>query len=289
MIKDNYRRFCNVANVLIEDEFSSTYTWILQCLVKTTSNIIPKSFWTDFEPGLINAVAQVFPNIPHFYCMFHIWQNIIKHLKSKLGENFSNFSKVFYACRNALCIEIFEQRWEFMIKSFPNCERYITRILYNNRISWAKAYMPFQFNGGIQSTQSVESFNGIIKRSLNSINTLCEVEEAINKRHEEEIRYCQLTDLKAKYTTVGLSHLSSQFFSDVDTVIVEFLTPLILSLQRFQILQSFTYEGQLISCSFDNSPSDTPDDNFVEDIVDEPQVMLKSILNDMDTSNIVET
>ncbi|CAB5209989.1 unnamed protein product [Rhizophagus irregularis] len=62
----------------------------------------------------------------------------------------------------------------------------------------------------------------------------------------------------------------------------------VLSLQRFQISQSFTYEGQLISCSFDNSPSDTPDDNFVEDIVNELQVMLKSILNDMDTSNIVE-
>ncbi|CAB5211332.1 unnamed protein product [Rhizophagus irregularis] len=148
--------------------------------------------------------------------------------------------------------------------------------------------MPFQFNGGIQSTQSVESFNNIIKRSLNSTSTLCEVEEAINKRYEEEIRYCQLTDLKAKYTTVGLPHLSSQFFSDVDTVIVEFLTPLILSLQRFQISQSFTYEGQLISCSFDNSPSDTPDDNFIEDIVDKPQVILKSILNDMDISNVVE-
>ncbi|CAB5345802.1 unnamed protein product [Rhizophagus irregularis] len=108
-------------------------------------------------------------------------------------------------------------------------------------------------------------------------------EEAINKRYEEEIRYCQLTDLKAKYTTVGLPHLSSQFFSDVDTVIVEFLTSLILSLQHFQISQSFTYEGQLIFCSFDVY------DNFVEDIVDEPQVMLKSILNDMDISNVVET
>ncbi|CAB5211331.1 unnamed protein product [Rhizophagus irregularis] len=131
----NYGRFRNVANALIEDELSSTYTWILQCLVKATDNIIPKSFWTDSELGLINAVAQVFPNTPHFYCMFHIWQNIIKHLKSKLGENFSNFSKAFYACRNALCIEIFEQRWEFMIKSFPNCKRYMTRTLYNNRIS----------------------------------------------------------------------------------------------------------------------------------------------------------
>ncbi|CAB5201761.1 unnamed protein product [Rhizophagus irregularis] len=175
IIKDNYGRFRNVANVLIEDKLSSTYTWILQCLVKATDNIIPKSFWTDSEPGLINAVAQVFPNTPHFYC-----------------ENFSNFSKAFYACRNALCIEIFEQHWEFMLKSFPNCERYMTRTLYNNRISWAKAYMPFQFNGSIQSTQSVESFNGIIKRSLNSTSTLCEVEETINKKYEEEIRYCQL-------------------------------------------------------------------------------------------------
>ncbi|PKB97849.1 hypothetical protein RhiirA5_432404 [Rhizophagus irregularis] len=81
----------------------------------------------------------------------------------------------------------------------------------STRISWAKAYMPFQFNGGIQSTQSIKSFNGIIKRSLNRTSTLCEMEEAINKRHEEEIRYCQLTDLKAKYTTVGLSHLLNFF------------------------------------------------------------------------------
>ncbi len=32
----------------------------------------------------------------------------------------------------------------------------MTRTLYTNKISWAKAYTPFQFNAGIQSTQSVE-------------------------------------------------------------------------------------------------------------------------------------
>jgi len=78
---------------------------------------------------------------------------------------------------------------------------------------------------------------------------LCDVQEAIEKRHGEEIEYCQLTDIKAKYTTIGLPHLSSQFFSDVDSVIMKFLTPLTLSLQRFQISQSFTYEGQLTSFS----------------------------------------
>ena len=119
------------------------------------------------------------------------------------------------------------------------------RTLYPARMNWAKAYTPFQFNAGIQSTQSVESFNGIIKKSLNAASTLCDVQEVIDKRHKEEIKYCQLVDFKAKYTTIGLPHISSQFFSSVDMIIVKFLTPLTLSLQQFQISQSFTYyEGQ---------------------------------------------
>ncbi|PKC56270.1 hypothetical protein RhiirA1_474245 [Rhizophagus irregularis] len=172
------------ANALIEDELSSTYVWILKCLMKATDNIISKSIWTDFEPGLINAISQVFPNTQYFLCLFHIWQNIIKHLKTPLGSNFNNFSKAFYSCRNSLNIEIFEQRWEFMIKIFPD----------------------------IQSTQSVESFNGIIKKSLNAASTLYDVQAAIDKRHKEKIKYYQLVDLKAKYTSIGLSHISSQFF-----------------------------------------------------------------------------
>ena len=34
MIKDNYGKFRNVANALVEDELASTYVWILQCLTK---------------------------------------------------------------------------------------------------------------------------------------------------------------------------------------------------------------------------------------------------------------
>src|SRR5205823_5560801 len=53
MVKDNYGRFRNVANALVEDELSSTYIWILQCLLKATDNTVPKSFWSDSEPRLI--------------------------------------------------------------------------------------------------------------------------------------------------------------------------------------------------------------------------------------------
>ncbi|CAB5359713.1 unnamed protein product [Rhizophagus irregularis] len=120
--------------------------------------------------------------------------------------------------------------------------------------------------------------------------SLCDIEEAIDKRHEEEIRYCKLTDIKSLHTTIGLPHLSSQFFSSIDRVIVEFLPPLILSMQRFQISQAFTYEGQLTSyLSEDLCSNNTIEDNFIEDVVDEPQTTLKALLIDMDTLKIVET
>uniref|UniRef100_U9TXH1 MULE transposase domain-containing protein n=1 Tax=Rhizophagus irregularis (strain DAOM 181602 / DAOM 197198 / MUCL 43194) TaxID=747089 RepID=U9TXH1_RHIID len=109
----------------------------------------------------------------------------------------------------------------------------MTRALYANRISWTKVFASFQFNAGIQNTQSVESFNSIIKKSLNNASSLCDIEEAIDKRHEEEIKYCKLTDIKSLYTTIGFPHLSSQFFSSID--------------RQFQISQAFTYEGQLTS------------------------------------------
>ncbi|CAG8662539.1 13577_t:CDS:10 [Gigaspora margarita] len=239
MIKDNYGKFRNVANALVEDELSSTYVWILQYLSKVTNNVVPKSFWTDAEPGLINAVSQVFPDTHHFYCLFHIWQNVIKHLKASL-----------------------------------ECEHYMFKKLYANRFSLAKAYTLFQFNTGIQSTQSIESFNNIIKKSLNSASTLCELEEAIDKRHEEENRYCKLTDLKSQHTTIGLPHISSQFFLVVDN--------------RFQISQSFTYEGQKEHLIPEDLYADTINSNFIEDITNEPQAILKAILSNTNTSNIVE-
>src|SRR5579859_5724728 len=101
--------------------------------MKATNDLAPKAFWTDSESGLINAASHNFPTIPPFYCIFHIWQNIIKHLKTKLEMNFHSFSKAFYAYRNTLSIEIFKEKWKYMIDSFPECQHYITKALYTTR------------------------------------------------------------------------------------------------------------------------------------------------------------
>ncbi|CAB4386866.1 unnamed protein product [Rhizophagus irregularis] len=219
--------------------------------MEATDKTIPKAFWTDSEPGLINAASHVFPTTPHFYCLFHIWQNIIKHLKNKLGEAFPSFNKAFYLCRNTLSVELFEQHWKVMMSTFPESCSYMTKVLYSNRSSWTKSYSPFQFNAGIQSTQSVESFNGIIKKAVNSTSSLCDVEKAINKRHDDESQYCKLVDLKAQQTTVGLPHLASQFFSNIDAILNHFLTPLVLesdTVDNYFIEDRIRRVGELSKC-----------------------------------------
>ncbi|RGB32631.1 hypothetical protein C1646_762676 [Rhizophagus diaphanus] len=48
-------------------------------------------------------------------------------------------------------------------------------MVYSNHGSWAKVFSSLQFN-----------------------------EEAIDKRHKEEVKYCELSDIKSKYSTIGM-------------------------------------------------------------------------------------
>lgn len=58
---------------------------------------------------------------------------------------------------------------------------------------------------------------------------------------KKKLDIVKLTDIKALYITIGLPHFSSQFFLNIDRIIIEFLLLLILLMQRFQISQLFIY------------------------------------------------
>ena len=50
--------------------------------LENTKKIIVKSFSTDFEEGLLNAISEVFPEMRGVECFFHYCKNIYK--KSKI-------------------------------------------------------------------------------------------------------------------------------------------------------------------------------------------------------------
>ena len=58
--------------------------------------------------------------------------------------------------------------------------------LYESKEAWAYCFTLRLFTGGIQSTQRVESLNGILHKAIESSMSLSEAYEKIEKRLDQE-------------------------------------------------------------------------------------------------------
>ena len=51
---------------------------------------------TNANPAMDAAIAQIYPQTRHLYCIWHIGQNLPKNLKSKLHSNYEEFTKKIF-------------------------------------------------------------------------------------------------------------------------------------------------------------------------------------------------
>jgi hypothetical protein len=133
VIDNNYRTRI-VACAIIEDETVKTYRWIFDSILNETG-IFPRIVFFDSDPSLIRSIKDIYPNAQHLLCIFHIDLNLRKKLKGKLGNRFEEFRHKFYVCRNSLCEELFELRWNQLIEEFPVAVKYLSDTLYRTKDS----------------------------------------------------------------------------------------------------------------------------------------------------------
>lgn len=82
------------------------------------SGVHPKTIIKDQDVAITNAVARVFPNVIHHYCMWHIQKKIPKYL-SHVYNYHGEFINQFYMCINlSLTIDEFKSDWEVIINKF---------------------------------------------------------------------------------------------------------------------------------------------------------------------------
>src|SRR6266540_2884215 len=87
---DNNTRSCLVTQALMSDKTTESYKWILECTKKATMTK-PLVFITDADPAADAAIGQVYLTTYSIYCIFHINENLLKNLKSKLYDQYNNF------------------------------------------------------------------------------------------------------------------------------------------------------------------------------------------------------
>ncbi|CAG8784710.1 4626_t:CDS:2, partial [Dentiscutata erythropus] len=199
-----------------------------------------------------------------------------KWLKAKLGAaNFNHFVCSFWEMCNLLCIDVFEQRFQTLLKTFLNANEYLQNLIYSTRHSWARAFTSRIFTAGMQSTQRVESINAIIYKAVSSSSTIFDVAE---------------------------SFVVESFFSDINKIIKKYFSTRIITEIQKQMCESVLYRCEKLSIEKvfkDQSDQDESYENqiqanshedikHIEDYYDHRQTYLKALLNSVTKNSVKE-
>jgi hypothetical protein len=235
------------AQAFLNDETQESYEWVLQQTLDATGSK-PQVILTDMDPAMNAACQNIYKDTYHIHCIWHMSQNLPKRLKHKLGSaDFKTFNKDFWKTRNSLCIEVFEQRFQALLKKFPNSSNYMHSTLYPIRHSWAQAFTSRIFTAGMQSTQRVESINAIVHKAISSSSTIAEVVEFLDSRMQKEELNKSFMAWKYKTTTYHQPFVVDNFFSDINILIKKYLTPHIVEEIHKQMCESVLYKCEKIS------------------------------------------
>ncbi len=210
--------------------------------MQATNNLPPKVLFTDSDPAIIAAVQVVYPQTRHLLYVYHLLENVKKKAKFKLqGEAASSFVTDFYTIRNSYSEQKFDKKYKEMLTKYEPCRPYLEKRLYPSRKSWTRYCISKIFTTGVESTQRVESINGVIKKLVDRGTLLKELVTAIECELDKESQYTRMNDYYGSNPSVGLPSIYKTIFKELDSVLQANLLPIPLLIQKAQMNQSLLY------------------------------------------------
>ncbi|CAG8752902.1 20050_t:CDS:2, partial [Dentiscutata erythropus] len=110
-----------IGQMLMNNETLESLEWVFDSLIKGT----------DVFPSVIidAAITNIMPNTYHIHCIYHIEQNLLKNLKSKLESEYNDFIKAWYKIRNTISQTEFDYLWDSLLEQYPALASYLNRSL----------------------------------------------------------------------------------------------------------------------------------------------------------------
>lgn len=157
---------------VVSDETHKSYEWLLQTFVEAMGHKEPISVITDGDSAMRKAIRKILPRTDHRLCSWHIEQNMIRHLRNPMLDD---FRKLIY-CR--MGVYQFEKSWaEFKANYEIEEENEWMSRMYKLRKKWAAAYTKGRYFLGMQSNQRSESLNSRLHNHLDRKMSLVDVVE----------------------------------------------------------------------------------------------------------------
>ncbi|CAB5172146.1 unnamed protein product [Rhizophagus irregularis] len=286
MSPNNHNRSRLVATAFVSDETKETFSWLFSSISKATNGLIPKLLYTDADPAMVTAASSTWTTTKHHFCLFHIRKNLEKHFLGKYGgEKWKEFFTAFCRTRNSHVEFIFEEKWAALLQKYDDAANYLQRHLYKCREAWALYFTHCAFNAGVQSTQRVESYNGIIKNNINGSSSLIELERTIERLLIKESRYAQLNNTIGKLPVSREEDYHDYYYKKIDIYCQRYLTPALLKLQRHEMNRSMHYRCCITNLENElekQFTAEIPNGIFSEEMFDACVIELKQLIADLD-------
>ncbi|XP_020105097.1 protein FAR1-RELATED SEQUENCE 5-like isoform X3 [Ananas comosus] len=151
---------------LLYDESIESFKWLFETFKISMHGKQPKTVLTDQSMAISSAIATAWPGTNHRLCVWHVYQNAVKHL-NHVFQGSKTFAKDF-----SRCVYDYEEEEEFLLGWRALLEKYDLANnewlckLFEERDKWALAYGRHVFCADIKSTLQCESLSNVLKKYL---------------------------------------------------------------------------------------------------------------------------
>lgn len=171
---NHHFQFLLLGCALVADETKSTYSWLMWVWRRAMGGRAPAVILTDQDKALKEAIADVFPDSRHCFCLWHIISKIPEKLSTVMRQH-DNFMKKFNKCIFRSCTnEQFEKRWWKIVDRCNLKEDVWFQSLYEDREHWIPVFMNDIFLAGISTMQRSEGINLFFDKYIQRKTTLKE-------------------------------------------------------------------------------------------------------------------
>ncbi|XP_035545971.1 protein FAR1-RELATED SEQUENCE 4-like [Juglans regia] len=199
---------------LLSNEDTATFVWLFCAWLQCMDNRAPKAIITDQDRAMKSAIALVFPDTRHRYCLWHILQKLPK--KSGSHSQFNNGLKTSILSSlydSQACVE-FEEKWGQLIQKYDLGDNAWLQGLYNERSFWVPTYLKGVFWAGMSTTQRSESMNAFFDGFVHSGMTLKEFVDQFDNALRKKVEIETTADFMSCNQTipcVSPFHIEKQF------------------------------------------------------------------------------
>ncbi|XP_016474358.2 uncharacterized protein LOC107796138 [Nicotiana tabacum] len=146
-----------LAYAVVDSENDASWKWFFEKFKQAYGERTSMCVVSDRNESILKATSIVYPGVPHYSCMWHIWTNI----RAKFKKGHLQLNELYFATARSYTLDEFNERMSKIEEIDPRVKSYLYDIGYNR---WSRVHATVNRTWTMTSNIA-ESLNAITKNA----------------------------------------------------------------------------------------------------------------------------